>query len=82
MREKFLRLASVAVFAELASLRPEMTLLLLSSLRRRHLYGPRYAEILYAVAKPHLGNFRLALLDGSGNQPELALEGGDMLKQK
>ena len=54
---RFLRHVSVAVFAELASLHPETTLLLLSSLLGRHLYGPRYAEILYAVAKPHLGDF-------------------------
>ena len=72
---KFLRHVSVAVFAELASLHPETTLLLLSSFRWCHLYGPCSAEILYAVTKPHLGDFRPALLDGSSDEPELTLEG-------
>ena len=64
---KFLHRVSFAVFEELVSLHPEMTLLLLSSAYWSHLYRSCYAEVPYTIAKVYFRYDRFTFLDGSPN---------------
>ena len=64
---KFLHQVSFAVFEELVSLHPEMTLLLSSSTHWSHLYGSCYSEVPYTVAKVNLRYDRFSFLDGGSN---------------